>query len=61
MYRLRLRIRSVLSDRIAKQKTWFLLCSGGFAAALGLSPGGIRQRKLSRILVEIFYTKYNIL
>jgi hypothetical protein len=38
MYRLKLRIRSVLSDKIAKQKTWF--CSGGLAAAPGLSPGG---------------------
>jgi hypothetical protein len=40
MYRLKLRSRSVLSDKIAKQKTWFLLCSGGFAAAPGLSSGG---------------------
>jgi hypothetical protein len=36
MYRLKLRIRSVLSDKIAKQKTWCLFCSGGFAAAPGL-------------------------
>jgi hypothetical protein len=40
VYRLKLRIRSVLSDKIAKQETWVLLCSGGFAAAPGLSPGG---------------------
>jgi hypothetical protein len=40
MYRLKLRIRSVSSDKIAKQKTWFLLRSGGFAAAPGVSPGG---------------------
>jgi hypothetical protein len=40
MYRLILRIRSGLSDRIAKQKTQFLLCSGGFSAAPGVSPGG---------------------
>jgi hypothetical protein len=40
MYHLKLRIRFVLSDKIAKQKTWFLLCSGGFAAAPGVSPGG---------------------
>jgi hypothetical protein len=32
MYRLKLRIRFVLSDKIAKQKTWFLLCSGGWYA-----------------------------
>jgi hypothetical protein len=40
MYRLKLCIRFVSSDKIAKQKTWFLLCSCGFAAAPGLSPGG---------------------
>jgi hypothetical protein len=40
MYRLKLRVRFVLSDKIAKQKTRFLLCSGGFAAVPGFTPGG---------------------
>jgi hypothetical protein len=40
MYHLKLRIRFDLSDKIAKQNTWFLLCSGGFAAAPGFTPGG---------------------
>jgi hypothetical protein len=40
MYRLKLRILSVLSDKIAKQKMWFLLCFGGFAAAPGVGPAG---------------------
>jgi hypothetical protein len=41
MYRLKLRIRFVLSDKIAKQKTWFLLCS----AACGGAPGCRRNAK----------------
>jgi hypothetical protein len=38
MYRLKLRIRFVLSGKIARQKTLFLPGSGGFAAAPGLRP-----------------------
>jgi hypothetical protein len=39
MYRLKRRIRFVLSGKIARQKTSFLHGSGGFAAAPGLTPG----------------------
>jgi hypothetical protein len=40
IYHLKLRIRFVLSGKIARQKTSFLPGSGGFAAAPGLAPGG---------------------
>jgi hypothetical protein len=36
MYRLKLRMRFVLSDKTAKQKTWFLLCSAALRRRAGL-------------------------
>jgi hypothetical protein len=36
MYRLKLRMRFVLSDKTAKQKTWFLLCSAALKRRAGL-------------------------
>jgi hypothetical protein len=37
MYRLKLRIRFVLSDKIAWQKTWFLPCSRRLQRRAGLA------------------------
>jgi hypothetical protein len=55
MYRLKLRIRFVLSDKIAKQKTWFLLCS----AACGGAPG-LSARRPVRCIMYIF-KRYSVL
>jgi hypothetical protein len=43
MYRLKLRMRFVLSDKTAKQKTWFLLCSAALRRRAGLvRPASVR-------------------